>query len=82
MYLPVNVCWEHVCAVLLYSLFLCQKNHWDTAMPMFFLGPDREFSKWNECTSNLTLAVEEHLVGLVAAKLTHNWYFLEIYQPF
>lgn len=26
------------------------------------------FSKWNECTSNLTLAVEEHLVGLVAAQ--------------
>lgn len=53
MYRPVNVFWEHVCAFLLYSLFLCQEEplgHSDAYVHPRILT--ESFSKQNECTSN------------------------------
>lgn len=61
-----NMCIVQFCSILYSS---ARRTH---GTQRYYVLPrilTESFPNQNECTSNLTLAVEEHLVGLVAASL-------------
>ena len=70
-YLPVNVFWEHMCAFLLVS-----RTQGCLCSPL--VDTDQELSRWSAHLM-LTLAVEEHLVGLVAAQPHPQLVFSEFF---